>query len=79
MPVDIDKLTDFNMSRDIALTMPRCCDIDIEEVSIQQLQTYMSEDRIKGADLVQCYLKRIELVNTFTKSRYPFRVMRTAA
>lgn len=50
------------------LQMPRCCGIDIEEASIPDLQEHMTTGRITSAQLTECYLQRIKLVNPYTRS-----------
>jgi amidase len=50
------------------LRMPRCRGIEIEECSISQLQDYLSKAAFTSKDLVQCYLRRIELVNPYVKA-----------
>jgi amidase len=48
--------------------MPRCRGIEIEECSISQLQDYLSKAAFTSKELVQCYLRRIELVNPHVKA-----------
>ena len=48
--------------------MPRCRGIDIEELSISQIQDYLSKATFTSKDLTQCYLKRIELLNPRLKA-----------
>jgi len=48
--------------------MPRCRGIEIEECSISQLQDYQSKAAFTSKELVQCYLRRIELVNPYVKA-----------
>jgi amidase len=50
------------------LRMPRCRGIEIEECSISQLQDYLSKAAFTSKELVQCYLRRIELVNPYVKA-----------
>ncbi|PMD51277.1 amidase family protein [Hyaloscypha bicolor E] len=50
------------------LRMPRCHGIEIEECSIPQLQDYLSKAAFTSKELVQCYLRRIELVNPYVKA-----------
>ncbi|KAI0969894.1 amidase signature domain-containing protein [Xylaria arbuscula] len=50
------------------LQMPRCRGVDIEELSISQLQNHMERKSFTSKELVQCYLKRIELVNPHVKA-----------
>ncbi|KAI1313122.1 amidase signature domain-containing protein [Xylaria venustula] len=50
------------------LRMPRCRGVDIEELSISQLQDHMERKSFTSRELVQCYLKRIELVNPHVKA-----------
>ena len=46
------------------LRMPVCDNgIEIEDISIPQLQEYFSQGTISGRQLVQCYLQRIEQLN----------------
>jgi amidase len=51
-----------------SLQMPRCRGIDIEELSIAQLQDHMEEKSFTSRELTQCYLKRIEMVNPRIKA-----------
>lgn len=48
--------------------MPRCHGVDIEELSISQLQNHLERNSFTSKELVQCYLKRIELVNPRIKA-----------
>lgn len=48
--------------------MPKCRGIDIEELSIAQLQDHMINGSFTCRDLTQCYLKRIELINPHVKA-----------
>lgn len=50
------------------IQMPRCRGIDIEELSIRQLQDHLNKKAFTARELVQCYLKRIELVNPRIKA-----------
>ncbi|KAI1148039.1 amidase signature domain-containing protein [Nemania diffusa] len=50
------------------LRMPRCRGVDIEELSITQLQNHLERRSFTSKELVQCYLKRIELVNPHVKA-----------
>lgn len=50
------------------LQMPRCRGIDIEELSISEIQQYLQKKSFTSRDLTQCYLKRIELVNPRLKA-----------
>ncbi|KAI1120298.1 amidase signature domain-containing protein [Nemania abortiva] len=50
------------------LRMPRCRGVDIEELSITQLQSHLDKKSFTSKELVQCYLKRIELVNPYVKA-----------
>ncbi|KAJ8065173.1 hypothetical protein OCU04_005885 [Sclerotinia nivalis] len=50
------------------LRMPRCHGIDIEECSISQLQDHLSKATFTSKELVQCYLRRIELINPRIKA-----------
>ena len=51
-----------------SLQMPRCRGVDIEELSIKQLRRYLSAQSFTCKELIQCYLKRIELVNPRLKA-----------
>ncbi|KAI1279498.1 amidase signature domain-containing protein [Xylaria sp. FL0933] len=48
--------------------MPLCCGVDIEELSITKLQNHLEQGSFKSRDLVECYLKRIELINSHIKA-----------
>ncbi|KAJ8132822.1 hypothetical protein O1611_g803 [Lasiodiplodia mahajangana] len=48
--------------------MPRCRGVDIEELSISQLQNHLAKRSFTSKELVQCYLKRIELINPRVKA-----------
>ncbi len=50
------------------LHMPRCRGIEIEECSISQLQDYLSKAAFTSNELVQCYLRRVELVNPYVNA-----------
>lgn len=51
------------VSSQSCLLMPRCRGVDIEDLSITQLQNHLDQNSFTSKDLVQCYLKRIGLVN----------------
>ncbi|KAI0809936.1 amidase signature domain-containing protein [Xylaria sp. FL0064] len=48
--------------------MPRCRGKDIEELSITELQNHLEKGSFKSRDLVECYLTRIELINSHIKA-----------
>ena len=48
--------------------MPRCRAVDIEELSITQLQKHLEGKSFTSRELTQCYLKRIEMVNPRIKA-----------
>ncbi|KAI1345660.1 amidase signature domain-containing protein [Xylaria sp. FL0043] len=48
--------------------MPLCCGVDIEELSITELQSHLEQGSFKSRDLVECYLQRIELINPHIKA-----------
>ncbi|KAI0903826.1 amidase signature domain-containing protein [Ustulina deusta] len=50
------------------LQMPRCRGVSIEELSITQLQNHLEGKSFTSRDLVQCYLKRVELVNPHVRA-----------
>ena len=50
------------------LRMPKCRGVDIEELSITQLQDHLRTKSFTCKDLTLCYLKRIELVNPRIKA-----------
>lgn len=50
------------------LQMPRCRGVDIEELSITQLQDNLDEKLFTSKDLTLCYLKRIEMINPRIKA-----------
>jgi amidase len=51
-----------------AIDMPRCRGVDIEDLSIQQLQDHLAKQSFNSHDLTKCYLKRIELLNPRVKA-----------
>lgn len=48
--------------------MPRCRGVDIEELSITQLQNHLKGKSFTSRELAQCYLKRIEMINPRIKA-----------
>ncbi|KAF2667365.1 amidase signature enzyme [Microthyrium microscopicum] len=50
------------------LQMPLCRGVEIEELSITQLQNHLEKARFLSRDLTECYLKRIELINPRIKA-----------
>ncbi|KAH7171369.1 amidase [Dactylonectria macrodidyma] len=48
---------------DQQLSMPLCCGIDIQDLSINTLQNYLSDGKFTSVDLVSCYLERIHRLN----------------
>lgn len=50
------------------LEMPRCRGVDVEDLSITQLQEHLNEKDFTSKELTQCYLKRVELVNPHVKA-----------
>ncbi|KAI9693812.1 MAG: hypothetical protein M1822_003083 [Bathelium mastoideum] len=48
--------------------MPKCRGVDIEELSITQLQEYLTATSFTSRELTLCYLKRIELLNPRIKA-----------
>lgn len=48
--------------------MPRCHGVDIEELSIGQIQDHLERKSFTSKELTQCYLKRIDLVNPRIKA-----------
>jgi amidase len=55
-------------SSESCLQMPRCRGVDIEELSITQLQDHLERSSFTSRELAQCYLKRIEMVNPRIKA-----------
>ncbi|KKZ66868.1 hypothetical protein EMCG_07474 [[Emmonsia] crescens] len=53
--------------RSLRLQMPACHGIDIEDLSITQLQKCLIERKFSTRDLVETYLKRIEQLNGLLK------------
>ncbi|KAH7163453.1 amidase [Dactylonectria estremocensis] len=53
---------------DEQLSMPLCCGIDIQDLSIATLQKHLSNGKFTGADLVSCYLERIRRLNRRLKA-----------
>lgn len=51
-----------------SLEMPRCRNIDIEELSIKQLRDHLSKESFTSKELTECYLERIERVNSRIKA-----------
>ena len=49
------------------LRMPTCRGVDIEELSIPQLQRCLAERKFSSRELTACYLERIERVNGVLK------------
>lgn len=45
------------------LLMPRCCGVDIEELSITRIEDHLKRKSFTSRELTQCYLKRIGMVN----------------
>ncbi|KAF2749742.1 amidase signature enzyme [Sporormia fimetaria CBS 119925] len=50
------------------LQMPRCRGVDIEELTIAQLQEHLEQRSFTTRELTDCYLRRIELVNPRIKA-----------
>lgn len=50
------------------LKMPQCRGVDIEELSITQLQEHLAGNSFTSKELAKCYLKRIEMVNPRVKA-----------
>lgn len=50
------------------LLMPRCRRVDIEDLSITQLQNHLEGNSFTSKELTQCYLKRIEMINPRIKA-----------
>jgi amidase len=48
--------------------MPRCRGVDVEELSITQLQTHLENKSFTCTELTRCYLKRIEMINPRIKA-----------
>ena len=55
-------------SSNSCLRMPKCRGVDIEELSITQLQDKLNVKSFTSRELTECYLKRIELVNPRVKA-----------
>lgn len=53
--------------RALRLQMPTCHGIDIEDLSITQLQKCLTERKFSARDLVETYLERIEQLNGLLK------------
>lgn len=49
------------------LVMPTCNGIDIEELSISQLQHHLGKGMFTSRDLSACYLERIKQLNGVLK------------
>ncbi|KAK2808642.1 hypothetical protein FQN50_004506 [Emmonsiellopsis sp. PD_5] len=60
--------TSMGVSRDTDLSMPACRGVDIEHLSILQLQQYLSERTFSSRDLAECYLERIQRLNGLLKA-----------
>ncbi|PGH34614.1 hypothetical protein GX50_02598 [[Emmonsia] crescens] len=54
--------------RALRLQMPTCHGIDIEDLSITQLQKCLTERKFSARDLVETYLERIEQLNGLLKA-----------
>lgn len=65
---DHNYLTPTMNSDKSCVDMPRCCGVDIEELSIQQLQYHLANKSFTTRELTECYLKRIELLNPRIKA-----------
>lgn len=50
------------------LLMPRCYGVDIEELSIIQIEDHLKRKSFTSRELTQCYLKRIGMVNPRVKA-----------
>ena len=48
--------------------MPRCRGVKIEELSITQLQNHLNEESFTFRELIQCCLKRVEIINPRIKA-----------
>ena len=48
--------------------MPRCRGVDIEDLSIKEIQDHLKRSSFTSRELTQCYLKRIELINPRVKA-----------
>ena len=55
-------------SADFFLETPRCRDVDIEEPSIKQLRDHLSKESFTSKELTECYLEKIEKVNSRIKA-----------
>ena len=55
-------------SSKLRVQMPRCRGVDIEELSITQLQNHLNEKSFTSRELIQCYLTRIEMINPRIKA-----------
>ncbi|KAI9893924.1 MAG: hypothetical protein M1814_005477 [Vezdaea aestivalis] len=48
--------------------MPQCREVDIENLSISQIQSHLQAQSFTCKELTECYLKRIELLNSRIKA-----------
>ena len=48
--------------------MPRCCGVNVEELSITQLQGHLEGKSFTSRELAHCYLKRIDMINPRIKA-----------
>lgn len=51
-----------------SLSMPKCRGLDIEELSIKELQHHLTSRTFTARDLTACYVERINLVNSYLRS-----------
>ncbi|KAI0404579.1 amidase [Xylaria palmicola] len=56
------------MSATPNIRMPACKGLDIEDVSIGQLQQWLQGDRLTSTDLTECYLERTKRLNAILKA-----------
>jgi amidase len=47
----------------IDLSMPQCRGVDVQDLSIANLQGSMEQGRFTASDLTACYLERIKRLN----------------
>lgn len=65
--VDTMKRDGTERSADIDLRMPICHGVDIEGLSIPQLQQCLESRKFSVYDLTECYLERIRRINGVLK------------
>lgn len=63
----ITRSDDEATTGDVDTSMPQCRGVDIQDLSIAQLQKLMTDGTFSARDLAECYLERIRRVNPVLK------------